>query len=55
MLDFDKIYKMDVLEGLKLIPDNSIDSGISSPPYNKLGLLKGKKQKGGDWNGYIEY
>lgn len=55
MLELDKIYKIDVLEGLKQIPDDSIECGISSPPYNKLGLLKGKKQKGSDWNGYITY
>ena len=55
MLDFDKIYKMDVLEGLKSLDDNSIDAGVTSPVYNKLGLLKGRKQKGGDWNGYITY
>jgi modification methylase len=55
MLDLDKIYIMDVLEGLKSLDDNSVDAGVTSPPYNKLGLLKGKKQKGGDWNGYITY
>jgi modification methylase len=46
---------MDVLEGLRSLPDNSIDSGVSSPPYNKRGLMLGKKQKGGDWDGYITY
>jgi len=46
---------MDVLEGLKQLDDNSINCGVTSPPYNKLGLLKGKKQKGGDWDGYITY
>lgn len=55
MPEFDKIYNMDVLEGLRQLPDDCIDSGISSPPYNKLGLLKGKKQQGGDWNGFITY
>ena len=55
MLEFDKIYHMDVLEGLRQLPDNCIDVGVTSPPYNKLGLLKGKKQKGGDWDGYITY
>lgn len=55
MLKFNKIYLMDVLEGLKQLPDNSINSVITSPPYNKLGLSKGKKVKGNDWNGYITY
>jgi len=55
MLELNKIYKLDVLEGLKALDADSIDCGITSPPYNKLGLLKGKKQKGGDWSGYITY
>lgn len=55
MLELNKIYHIDVLDGLRQLDDNSIDCGITSPPYNKLGLLKGKKQKGGDWNGYITY
>jgi len=54
-MEFNKIYNIDVLEGLKKLPDNCIDAGVTSPPYNKLGLMEGKKQKGGDWNGYITY
>ena len=30
-----KIINSDVLEGLRSIPDNSIDLTITSPPYNK--------------------
>lgn len=55
MLELNKIHKTDVIEGLKKIDDNSINIIVTSPVYNKLGLLKGKKQGGGDWNGYIEY
>jgi modification methylase len=55
MLEFNKIYLMDVLDGLKQLSDNSIDAAVTSPPYNKLGLLKGKKQQGSDWTGYITY
>lgn len=55
MLELNKIYQMDVLDGLRALDDNSIDCGVTSPVYNKLGLLKGKKQKGGDWSGYITY
>ena len=33
-IDKNKIYCVDVLEGMKLIPDNSIDVVITSPPYN---------------------
>ena len=34
MLELNKIYNMDCLEGLKLLDDNSIDLIITSPPYN---------------------
>lgn len=44
MLNINKIYCMDVLEGLKQIDDNSVDLIIFSPPYNKLGLRHGGKQ-----------
>lgn len=33
MLELNKIYCMDCLEGLKLIPDNSIDLVLTDPPY----------------------
>ena len=33
MLEINKIYNMDCLEGLKLIPDNSIDLIVTDPPY----------------------
>jgi DNA modification methylase len=46
MLELNKIYNMDCIEGMKLIDDNSIDSVITDPPY---GI---NKQKGiiGDEN-----
>lgn len=33
-MDINKIYNMDCLEGMKNIPDKSIDLVITSPPYN---------------------
>ena len=33
MLELNKIYNMDCLEGLKLIPDKSIDLVVTDPPY----------------------
>lgn len=33
MLELNKIYQMDCLSGLKLLPDNSIDCCVTSPPY----------------------
>lgn len=34
MLELNKIYNMDCLEGMSKLPDNSIDLIITSPPYN---------------------
>ena len=53
MLELNKIYCIDVLEGLKNIDDNSIDLIITSPPYNKVGL--NGIQKGKKWNKTIDY
>lgn len=33
MLELNKIYNMDCLEGLKQLPDNSINCCVTSPPY----------------------
>ena len=33
MLPINKIYNMDCLEGIKLMPDNSIDLVVTDPPY----------------------
>ena len=41
MLEINKIYNMDCLEGLKLLDDNSVDSIVTDPPY-ELGFM-GKK------------
>lgn len=53
MLELNKIYCMDVLEGLKQLDDESIDLIITSPPYNKVGL--NGITKGGNWNKTIDY
>lgn len=44
MLEINKIYNMDCLEGLKLLDDNSVDSIVTDPPY-ELGFM-GKKWDG---------
>ena len=36
MLEIDKIYNEDCLDGLKKLPDNSIDCCVTSPPYYAL-------------------
>ncbi len=40
-LELNKIYNMDCVEGMKLIPDNSIDLVVTSPPYDKIRDYKG--------------
>ena len=34
MIELDTIYNEDCLDGMKRIPDNSVDCVITSPPYN---------------------
>ena len=43
MIEVNKIYNMDCLEGMKLIDDKSIDVVITDPPY---GILGGNKSIG---------
>ena len=39
-LELNKIHNMDCLEGLKFLPDNSIDSIVTDPPYNLTSVVK---------------
>ncbi len=48
MIEFDHIYNEDCLEGMKRIPDNSIDLIVADPPY-----LIGN-QGGGFWSKAVE-
>lgn len=52
-MELNKIYCIDVLEGLRKLPSNSVDLIITSPPYNKAGL--NGKLKGANWNKTIDY
>lgn len=40
-LELNRIYQMDCVDGMKLIPDNSIDLTITSPPYDNLRKYNG--------------
>ncbi|MGQ9706972.1 MAG: DNA-methyltransferase [bacterium] len=40
-LDLNRIYNMDCIEGMKKIPDNSIDLAVTSPPYDEVRKYKG--------------
>lgn len=51
MLGIDKIYNMDCLEGMKLIPDGTIDAVICDLPY---GVLNGESE-GGSWDTIIPF
>ena len=39
MLEINKVYNMDCVDGIKLLDDNSIDLVIIDPPY-KLDIVK---------------
>lgn len=41
MLKLNKIYNMDCVEGMKLLPDNSVDLVVTSPPYDGIRDYKG--------------
>ena len=45
MLDLNKIYNVDLVEGMRLLSNNSIDLTVTSPPYDNL-----RKYNGFDWN-----
>lgn len=49
MIEIDKIYNEDCLEGLKRIPDKSVDLIITDPPYEFVGDKEsyGKRGSGG--------
>lgn len=41
MIELNRIYNEDCLEGMKGIPDNTIDLIITSPPYDNLRTYNG--------------
>ena len=42
MIELNKIYNEDCLEGMKRIPDGSVDLVLTDPPYN-IGKAKWDK------------
>ena len=44
MMEKNRIYNMDVLEGIRTLDDNSVDLIVTSPPYNKGFYNKHKKR-----------
>lgn len=49
MLELNKIYCMDCLEGMKQIPDNTIDLIVTSPPYNNFRNRRTQKSRESYW------
>ena len=49
-MDINKIYNMDCIEGMKQIPDESVDLIVTDPPYNISGLSIGVVLHGRDVN-----
>lgn len=45
MLDLNKVYNMDCVDGMKLLSDESIDLTVTSPPYDDL-----RKYNGFSWD-----
>lgn len=37
MIEINKVYNVDCLEGMKLIKDESVDLILTDPPYNVVG------------------
>ena len=49
-LELNKVYQMDCLEGIQLLPDNSIDLIVIDPPYNI-----GKDKRWDKWRSVDDY
>ena len=46
-LELNKIYNIDCVEGMKMLPDNCIDLTVTSPPYDNLRRYNGNINQ---WN-----
>lgn len=51
MIELDNIYNMDCLEGMKQIPDGSVDAIICDLPYGVLN----SESEGGSWDAVIPF
>jgi len=40
-LELNRIYQMDCIEGMKLLPDESVDLTVTSPPYDNMRTYNG--------------
>ena len=53
MMELNKIYNMDCLEGMKLLPDKSVDLVVTDPPYLINYKTGHRKDKGHRFNKVI--
>jgi site-specific DNA-methyltransferase (adenine-specific) len=54
MLDYNKVYNMDAIEGLKMIPDETVDCVLVDPPYN-IGKDFGNSRYKSDVGDYVQW
>jgi site-specific DNA-methyltransferase (adenine-specific) len=54
MIELDKIYNEDCLDGMKKIPDGSVDCIITSPPYN-VGLSYNEYNDSKEYSDYLAW
>lgn len=54
MLEINRIYNIDCVEGLKLMEDNSVDSIVTSPPYN-VGIKYDCWNDSLPWEEYMDF
>lgn len=53
-LELNKVHNMDCVEGMKLLPDNSIDLIVTSPPYN-VGIDYDSWNDNLKWEDYLDW
>lgn len=54
MIDLNKVYNTDCIDGLKSIPDNTIDLIVTSPPYN-VGIEYDSHNDNMPWDQYYNW
>ena len=54
MIDVDKIYNIDCVEGMKLMDEDTVDLIVTSPPYN-IGVDYDEYDDNKTWEEYYEW
>jgi site-specific DNA-methyltransferase (adenine-specific) len=53
-MELDKIYNMDCITGMQMLPDNSVDLIVTSPPYN-IGIDYDVYEDDKSWDEYYSW